>query len=241
MRMERGDSVVQRRGSVVERRGHDFGRQDSVVRRMDGEAAPGQAGADTPAGTIQSMLDMGERLAWSNSPIAWRPALRMFPAPVMGALLLWQIVPWGLGAYESMPDLTGPFGDLRWIPVMASLPVVLFAAVLVLAPLGSYLRAARTAFGVTDRRAIVLSGLLFRRARSYTPAEIEQVDVRRKKDGSGSVFFRRDPQPWYIDTEDAGRTRATGFKDIPDVTEAAAALRKLAGVDRERGDSAGRW
>ena len=81
----------------------------------------------------------------------------------------------------------------------------------------------RTAFAVTDRRALVVRAATRTRVRSFPPASINILDYHVEKDGSGSIVFR---------TEESGGGEAPGvdrigFHGVRNVVGAHTALARL--------------
>jgi hypothetical protein len=123
-----------------------------------------------------ALLDSGERLLWSGQPNPLRYAQSRSGISViagLAALVFAQI--WTTTARASNPWLGAAF--------------FLVAFALLLSPLWRMWRAYRTAYGVTDRRALTVIGPPFARQISVPLDQIHSVEIRLRPGRLGDVLF----------------------------------------------------
>lgn len=130
--------------------------------------------------TIDAELDPGERVLWAGQP---RQGLRfgwfdLYAVP-FGLFFFGFAVVWTVLAYRGAPLFA-----LCGAPFLLVGSYVAFGRFFVEAK-----QRARTYYAVTDRRVIIMSGLLSRTVRSLDLATLRDVSVSEKKDGTGLVDF----------------------------------------------------
>ena len=111
----------------------------------------------------------------------------------------------------------------EYLAVLATiflLPFLLVGVAMVLAPLFAVRKAGRTIYAVTDRRALVISGLFSRSVRSFGPGQLRTVRLDEDPDGSGDLAFAEG-----------------GFYGVENVKRVEAVLKKLAAHADARGES----
>jgi hypothetical protein len=182
---------------------------------------------------VEAELLPGEELLWIGQPSSGLAAMRGYPlarlATVFGlvvafalfGLMMLPTVRFGMGAMTSM-NAIGPL----------MLPVIIMGVVL-LGMIGSavaaYMRAQNAIYAITDRRIIMLGGLLSTSVTSYGPQDVERVERRMRGGGSGDLIFRYEQRARsYRSNQGFGRTRyesvPVGFFGIPNVREVEALL-----------------
>ena len=123
-----------------------------------------------------ALLDPGERLLWSGQPNPLRYAQSRSGISViagLAALVFAQI--WTTTAHDGNPWLGAVF--------------FLIAFVLLLSPLWRMWRGYRTAYGVTDRRALTVIGRPFTRQINVPLDQIHSVEVRPRPGRLGDVLL----------------------------------------------------
>ena len=123
-----------------------------------------------------ALLEPGERLLWSGQPNPLRYAQSRSGISViagLAALVFAQI--WTTTARDGNPWLGAAF--------------FLVAFALLLSPLWRMWRAYRTAYGVTDRRALTVIGPPFARQISVPLDQIHSVEIRLRPGHLGDVLF----------------------------------------------------
>ena len=196
----------------------------------------------------------GERVRWAGQPAP----RNTFPWVALGPVLF--AIPWTLFALFWMGGASGvlDFNQLNGIGQLDTqklvfslfgIPFVLIGLAMLSSPFWIRRRmrraASRTAYIITDRRAIVLDGGYYGdgflgsllggvvrlagqgiRVSSYGPDKLEPVQRVQREDGSGDMIFGE----VRSSSEDSGRLQlaTAGFFSIPDVKEVEDLLKSLA-------------
>jgi hypothetical protein len=131
---------------------------------------------------LASYLDQDERLLWSGQP---RHGLRF---RALDALLIPFSLLWGGFAvfWETAVIVTGaPVYFVRW-----GIPFVLVGCYIVF---GRFIvdahRRARTFYGVTDERILIVSGSLAQQVKSLQLRTLTDISLNQRRDGSGTITF----------------------------------------------------
>jgi hypothetical protein len=162
---------------------------------------------------IASELEPGERLVWTGHPDA-RAVFRK---------LLWLIWVGGpvvaIAAWFAHDFLVAQFA-------------VLAGLALLLGPGVAALMARRTIYGLTDRRALILSKSIGHRALSSVDlsAADKRVETLQGEGGGGTVLFVSGLAPRRRYTDYTGKF---GFWDVPDAAQVAAVVQNE--LNRRRG------
>ncbi len=176
------------------------------------------------AALAKAELNAGERVRWSDQPIpalyARRSlALALFGIPFTAFSVFWMAAASGFKA----PELSR--GGFSFFPLFG-LPFLLVGASLLLSPLWMRLAARRTAYVLTDRRAIVFSAKLLgaTSVRSFEPSSLKDLERIQRTDGSGDLVFERIQQR---DSDGNTRTTDVGFLAIADVKKVETLVKQL--------------
>ncbi len=181
---------------------------------------------DDPRGQLTPYLLRDEQLLWAGRPDLGKHFTQadVFLVPFS---LLWGgfAIFWMGGALAAGAPL--PFA-------LFGLPFVILGLYFIF---GRFVVKARrkrhTAYGLTDRRALVAIGS---RAMSETAVERQPIDQRRSRDGKHlDVVFGRPANSWLSGPNVANSgmemfgqgSHALGFYDVPDVAGLESALRRL--------------
>jgi hypothetical protein len=167
----------------------------------------------TPQQAIAGVLDSGESLLWSGAPrqgLLLRPSdALMIPFSLMwgGFAIFWE---------TSVLASNAPVFFALW-----GIPFVLVGLYMIVGRffIDARIRA-RTYYGLTNRRAIILSGLLSRRTNSLPLRTLADISLEERSDGSGTIMLGR-PQPfgwgggmrWW---PGMGQYTTPAFEMIPD-------------------------
>jgi len=160
---------------------------------------------------LRRELDADEQLVWSGRPRPGRYALRALPIALFG-------VPWtafvGFLIFAAAGGIGehAPSGSARFFWLFGT-PFALIGLAMLGAPFAAFRSARRTFYGVTTRRALVVSGGRRRSVVSYGKDRLRGVSRVERKDGSGDVVFETDV------VTSRGRPLSTGFYGVPDVRE----------------------
>ena len=127
-------------------------------------------------------LGRGERLLWSGAP---RQGLRFRAGDVF-------LVPFSLlwGGFAFVWEYSVVSGGAPFFFGLWGIPFVLVGVYLIAGRfvVDSYQRA-RTCYGVTDQRVIILSGLRSRQVKSLTLQGLSEVSLSERRDQSGTITF----------------------------------------------------
>ncbi len=150
---------------------------------------------------VQRELDSGEKLIWADVP-KQGIVLRAYDVFMIPFSLLWGgfAIFWEVMALSIHND---DAGAIAYVFPLFGLPFVLFGLYMIF---GRFIydskRRAKTFYGLTDQRAIIISGLFSKGVKSLDLATLTDVNLTEKSDLSGTItfgyenqianFFRRD-------------------------------------------------
>ena len=168
-------------------------------------------------------LGRGERLLWTGRP---RQGLRLRPSD-------WYLVPFSLlwGGFAFFWEFMVLTGGAPWFFALWGVPFVLVGLYLIVGRFfaDSYQRA-RTYYGVTDQRVLILSGLLNRRTTSIALPNLGEVSLTERSDRSGSITFGTPnaayPAWWGSSWPGTGYKTAPTFDLIDDVRQVYSAIQE---------------
>jgi len=133
-------------------------------------------------------LDPGERLLWAGQP---RGGLRLRP---QDALLIPFSVMWGGFAifweYMALTQTSKAPGPIGVVFPLFGLPFVVIGLYLMVGRFffDARLRA-RTFYGVTNERILIVSGVFSQQTKSLSLHTLADVSLSQRADGSGSIAF----------------------------------------------------
>lgn len=171
---------------------------------------------DVDSSSIARELDSGERLLWQGHPRGGI-RLRAMDAYLIPFSLIWS----GFVFFAAFSALTSAKGSGD---VFALFPLLLFIVVGLYLLVGRFfadaMMRARTEYGLTDRRAIIVSGLFSRNIKSIDLRSTSEISLSEKSDGSGTITFGATPfggwmqrNPWSFGSSPA----MPAFEMIEDV------------------------
>jgi len=134
------------------------------------------------ANRLKPELGSGERLLWSGAPpqgLLFRPAdIFLVPFSLLwgGFAIFWE--------YSVITQNAPLFFTLWGVPFVLVGLYLIFGRFLT----DSYLRA-RTCYGVTDQRIIMLGGLFNREVTSLSLHGLNDITLNERPDGRGSITF----------------------------------------------------
>ena len=135
---------------------------------------------------LRAELAPGERLLWSGQPrqgIALRPA-DTFMIPFS---LMWG----GFAIFWEYSVVTGGSPDFM---KLWGIPFVIMGLYLIVGRFFADARLrARTYYGLTDQRALIVSGLFSRNVRSVELRTVQEINLRESGDRTGSIIFGAPP------------------------------------------------
>jgi len=141
---------------------------------------------------LRSHLDSGEKLLWAG-----RPAQGMVLTPQDWYAIPFGVVWLGFAVYNFWPTKAPE-------PLKSPVPLALFVAMgLLFIGIGIYflvgrffadrLYRSRLSYGITDRRAIIISGLRRRSVQSIYLSSLSALTLEERRDGSGTIYFGDPP------------------------------------------------
>ena len=86
-------------------------------------------------------------------------------------------------------------------------------------PLWNYIQGRWTIYAVTTQRLLTITMGIWRSVKSYTPADIDEIECKHTGDGTGSIIFRRETRSGGGGKGGGSYTVKIGFFGIPDVRE----------------------
>ena len=196
---------------------------------------------------VESELQEGERITWLEQPIPGQMARSMLPVVLFGipwtAIVL--VITGGAAtvAFDPMAGTpwegTGIAGNVGiwhtpgWFALfpLIGVPFILVGLGMLSSPYWAYRAARRSAYVLTDCRAIVFSRDWFNRItiRSFPPERLTELHRKQRADGSGDLVFAQES---WRDDDGHRRSRDIGFLAIREVKAVEALVRALARSDR---------
>ncbi|MGH1484287.1 MAG: hypothetical protein ACRBM6_37410 [Geminicoccales bacterium] len=126
-------------------------------------------------------LVSGEVLIWADSSQPRNARRRSLPISILGWLFLLLALAWLSKAAATSAGF-----------LLLGLPFVIGGLGLAAAPWWWPIYNKRTVYAISDQRLLIIRDLLRRRVTSYGPEDIDVVERREHRDGSGDVIFRRE-------------------------------------------------
>jgi len=167
----------------------------------------------TPQQAISAVLDPRESLLWSGAPRQGL-LLRSSDALMIPFSLLWG----GFAIFWEFSVLQTPAPAFF---ALWGIPFVLIGLYMIIGRFFVDARIrAKTFYGLTDRRAVIVSGLFSRTTNSLPLRTLSDISLQERSDGSGTVLLGR-PQPysaWTSGFRWPGMSQYTtpAFEMIPD-------------------------
>ena len=173
---------------------------------------------------IERELERGERIEWIGMPrrVFFTPATTgafLFGIPWTAFALFWTAgAAWGTASINEGPGLFSCFP-------LFGVPFILVGCGMLSSPIWAYVKAGKSAYVITDRRAISFEGGRSTTIRSFPPQKLTNIYRKEKRDGSGDVIF--DTSSWR-DSDGDRHSQAIGFLRVPDVRDVERRLKELA-------------
>lgn len=173
---------------------------------------------------VDRELERNERVEWIGQPRAtfFTPgatAMFLFGIPWTSFAIFWTVMAaWGTSQLE---EGAGPFNAFP----LFGLPFILIGCGMLSAPIWARIGAKKTAYVITDRRAITFEGGWSTTIRSYPPEKLTDIYRKEKRDGSGDVIIDR--RAWR-DSDGDRRTNELGFMRVEDAKDIERRLKALA-------------
>lgn len=162
-----------------------------------------EADGPDPLTLARAEMAEGERLIWADSPLPGSARWRVLPISLLGWLFLVLALAWmAKAAIASF-----------WLLVMG-LPFLLAAAAFALLPWWWPRMTRHTVYAISNRRILIIQNWPRRKISSYGPEDIDVVERRERKDGSGDIVFRREEYRKLRHHHEAANKRRVGERMI---------------------------
>ena len=173
---------------------------------------------------IDTELRGGERIMWMGQPIpsqlAWRSGIwtLLLGIPWTAFVLFWMA---GASGFK-IPDFSGGFD---FFPLFG-IPFLLVGFGMLSSPYWMLRKARKTAYVVTDRRAVIFSPGPFggNSIRSFEPERLKDIRRVQKPDGTGDLIFE---QTWTSNKNGFRQSIDHGFFAIAGVREVEEIITRL--------------
>ena len=177
---------------------------------------------------IDSERNRDERITWSAQPLAGRVARKGWPIVLFGIPWTAFSVFWITMAARGTMQ-TGHLGVFSFFPLFG-LPFVLIGIGMLTSPWWLRRQAGRTAYVLTNQRAIILSRGWFGRisVRSFAPEGLGDLRRNQYADGSGDLIFTQD----FRRNNNGTSNIPVGFLGVDDVKSVEAQIRALIANNR---------
>ena len=181
-------------------------------------------------GLVENELGQDEALTWIGQPMPRFFGMRslslfLFGIPCTAFALFWIV---GAAGFE-IPDFDEGFD---WFPLFG-VPFVLIGFGMLSSPIWSRLKARKTVYVVTDRRAIMFDGGFSTTIRSFGPDRLDDIRRRQRRDGSGDLIFEKEIS---YDSEQHRHSTDIGFIGIADVKQVEDLVRDVLRAAQNGGD-----
>jgi hypothetical protein len=193
---------------------------------------------------IDRELEPGEFINWVEQPLPRFFTGRSLADFFFGIPWTAFIISWMYGAYEAF----GSFGFkipvlhegiksehlFALVGVLFLVPFVLVGFWMLTSPLRQWLKAFRTVYLITDKRAISIESGWFTTIRNYTPTQLKDLYRRERGDGTGDVVITNKLRNVVITSklhrhsEGGSWTEEIGFMNVRNPREVERLLQQLA-------------
>lgn len=171
-----------------------------------------------PLEIAKAEMVMGEQLLWAETSLSKNARRRSLPISLLGWIFLLLSLVWMSKAASTS----------FWLLVMG-LPFVIGGIGLAAMPWWwpNYTR--HTIYAISNRRLLIIRNWPKRKVTSYGPEDIDVIERRDRRDGSGDIIFRREEVRKMRHHHDSyGKRRVgereIGFFGVPDVRRVEEAI-----------------
>jgi len=157
---------------------------------------------------LRRHLERGEKLLWAGRPAQG----------IVFATMDWYYIPFSVVWLGFVLQI---FGQRNQVDAVTGLTSVLFVAVGIYMLIGRFIvdwiYRSGVVYGVTDRRAIIVSGLASRSVQSIDFSSLSGLKLEERGDGSGTIAFGDQPPYWYRQQLHAAWGAGAQFFRVPEV------------------------
>ncbi|MGI9492164.1 MAG: hypothetical protein ACR2QF_07180 [Geminicoccaceae bacterium] len=164
-----------------------------------------------PLEIAKAEMTPGEKLLWAETSLPGNARRRIFPISLLGWIFLLLSFAWVNKAATASMGL-----------LVLGIPFVVGGLALASAPWWWPNITRRIIYAISDRRLLIIRNISKRKVTSYGPEDIDVVERREHRDGSGDVIFRREEtQKLKHHHDPRGKRRVSvrevGFFGVPEV------------------------
>jgi hypothetical protein len=183
---------------------------------------------------VQNELKGGEKLVWADRPVprlftAATIVPMLFAVPWTAFAIFWTVMAGGFFESRSQPF---PATGFRYAFALFGVPFILVGLAMLTTPVWTRRAMRRTAYAVTDQRAVVFTGGFFgtRRVQSFEPDRLAAMERTERADGSGDLIFE------HLTTRrrNGHATVCRGFESVANVKDVEDTIRETLLKDRVR-------
>ena len=176
---------------------------------------------------VNDELAEDENIEWIGKPIPTRFALKAIPHVLVG--LIWI----GFALYWAPPT-----GKFKLVPLDNSFDLftligyvsIIVGMGIVCSPVWMLWKARRTAYVLTNKRAILFDGVWSTEIRSYWPANLKNLRRTQNSDGSGDLIFDRELN---VDNDGKKKIVNRGFIAIRNVKKVEERVRQISNPESQ--------
>lgn len=184
----------------------------ATVETKDVEALP------NPLDIAKAEMTPGEELLWAETSLPGNARRRIFPISLLGWVFLLLSLAWVSRAATASIGL-----------LVLGIPFVFGGLALASAPWWWPNVTRRTVYAISDQRLLIIRDFSKRKVTSYGPEDIDVVERRERRDGSGDVIFRREETQKLKHHHDPHGKRRVGMREVgffgvPDVRRVEEAI-----------------
>ncbi len=179
---------------------------------------PSESTLPNPLDIAKAEMTPGEELLWAETSLPKNARRRIIPISLLGWVFLLLSLAWLTRAATASIGL-----------LVLGIPFVVGALALASAPWWWPNVTRRTIYAISDQRLLMIRDFAKRKVTSYGPEDIDVVERRENRDGSGDVIFRREENQKLKHHHDPyGKrrvaTREIGFLGVPEVRRVEEAI-----------------
>ncbi len=156
-----------------------------------------------PLEVAKAEMTLGEALLWAETSLSRNASRRSLPISILGWILLLLSLAWITKAAITSTAL-----------LFIGLPFIILGAGLASTPWWWPVMAKRTVYAISDQRLLIIRHLWNRKVTSYGPEDIDAVERRERRDGSGDVIFRREEIKKLNHHHDRHGKRRVGEREV---------------------------
>ena len=164
---------------------------------------PNESTLPNPLDIAKAEMTPGEKLLWAETSLPKNARRRIIPISLLGWIFLLLSLAWVNKAATASIGL-----------FILGVPFVVGGLALASAPWWWPNVTRRTIYAISDQRLLLIRDFSKRRVASYGPEDIDVVERREHRDGSGDVIFRREETQKLKHHHDPHGKRRVGMREI---------------------------